>query len=53
MSDGSVALRDGINVLRSDGPKATAHGVHGATAAVMLATAAILSNGLAQPRRQP
>ena len=48
-----IPIGDGIIVLRRNGPKATAYGVHGATAAVMLATAAILSNGLAQPRRQP
>jgi hypothetical protein len=37
-----IPIGDGINVLRSNGPKATAYGVHGATAAAMLATAAIL-----------
>jgi hypothetical protein len=29
-------------VLRSNGPKATVYGVHGATAVVLLATAALL-----------
>ena len=33
---------DAIIVLRSNGPKATAYGVHGATAVVLLATAALL-----------
>jgi hypothetical protein len=37
-----IPIGDGINVLRHDGPKATAYGVHGTTAAAMLATAAIL-----------
>ncbi len=37
-----IAIGDAIIVLRGDGPKATAYGVHGATAAVMLATAALL-----------
>ena len=43
---GELTGRDGlrqITVLRSNGPKATAYGVHGATAAVLLATAALLS----------
>ena len=31
-----------IIVLRSNGPKATVYGVHGATAVVLLATAALL-----------
>jgi hypothetical protein len=44
-----IPIGDGINVLRSNGPKATAYGVHGVTAAVMLATAAILVTGPAQP----
>jgi hypothetical protein len=44
-----IPIGDGINVLRSNGPKATAYGVHGVTAAVMLATAAILVTGSAQP----
>jgi len=46
-----IPIGDGINVLRSNGPKATAYGVHGATAAVMLATAAILCTRPAQPER--
>jgi hypothetical protein len=36
---------DATIVLRHDGPKATAYGVHGATAAAMLATAALLLSG--------
>jgi hypothetical protein len=32
-----------IVMLRHQGPKATAYGVHGATASVLLATAALLS----------
>jgi hypothetical protein len=36
---------DATIVLRRDGPKATAYGVHGATAAAMLATAALLLSG--------
>ena len=38
-------IGDAINVLRNNGPKATAYGVHGATAAVMLGTAALLLSG--------
>ena len=38
-------IGDAINVLRNDGPKATAYGVHGTTAAVMLGTAALLLSG--------
>jgi len=44
-----IPIGDGINVLRSNGPKATAYGVHGATAAAMLAAAAILLARPAQP----
>jgi len=44
-----IPIGDGIIVLRRHGPKATAYGVHGATAAVMLATAAMLLTGPAQP----
>jgi len=40
-----IPVGDGINVLRHNGPKATAYGVHGTTAAVMLATAALLLSG--------
>ncbi len=47
-----IPIGDGINVLRSNGPKATAYGVHGTTAAVMLASAAILLAKPAQPGRQ-
>ena len=47
-----IPIGDGVIVLRHHGPKATAYGVHGATAAAMLATAAILFTGAAQPGRQ-
>jgi hypothetical protein len=40
-----IPVGDGIIVLRHNGPKATAYGVHGATAAVMLTTAAALFTG--------
>ena len=40
-----IPVGDAIIVLRGDGPKATAYGVHGTTAAVMLATAALLLRG--------
>ncbi len=40
-----IPIGDGIIVLRYNGPKATAYGVHGATAAAMLTTAAILFAG--------
>ena len=40
-----IPIGDGTNVLRHNGPKATAYGVHGTTAAVMLATAALLLSG--------
>lgn len=36
---------DATIVLRHDGPKVTAYGVHGATAAAMLGTAALLLSG--------
>ena len=38
----TIPISDAIIVLRHHGPKATAYGVHGATAAVLLATAALL-----------
>jgi hypothetical protein len=38
-------IGDAIIVLRGNGPKATAYGVHGATAAAMLGTAALLRSG--------
>jgi hypothetical protein len=41
----SIAIGDAVNVLRSSGPKATAYGVHGTTAAVMLGAAALLLSG--------
>ena len=40
-----IPIGDSINVLRSNGPKATDYGVHDTTAAVMLATAALLLSG--------
>jgi hypothetical protein len=40
-----IPVGDGINVLRRGGPRSTAYGVHGATAAAMLATATLLFIG--------
>ena len=40
-----IPIGDGIIVLRHNGSKATAYGVHGATAAAMLTTAAVLLTG--------
>jgi hypothetical protein len=40
-----IPIGDAIIVLRGDGAKATAYGVHGTTAAVMLGTAALLLSG--------
>ena len=40
-----IPIGDAIIVLRGNGPKATAYGVHGTTAAVMLGTAALLLSG--------
>jgi len=40
-----IPIGDAINVLRNNGAKATAYGVHGTTAAVMLGTAALLLSG--------
>lgn len=37
-----IPAGDALIVLRSDGPKAAAYGVHGATAVVMLAISALL-----------
>lgn len=37
-----IAVGDMLIVLRSNGPKATAYGVHGATAVVMLAISVVL-----------
>jgi hypothetical protein len=39
---GTIPIGDAIIVLCSNGPKATVCGVHGATAVVLLATAALL-----------
>jgi Domain of unknown function (DUF4267) len=38
----TIPIGDAIIVLRHNGPKATAYGVHGATAIVLLTTAALL-----------
>ena len=38
----TIPIGDAIIVLRSNGPSSTAYGVHGATAVVLLATAALL-----------
>ena len=38
----TIPIGDAIIVLRSNGPKATVCGGHGATAVVLLATAALL-----------
>ena len=40
-----IPIGDAIIVLRGNGPQATAYGVHGTTAAVMLGTAALLLSG--------
>jgi len=42
LATATVPVADGTIVLRSGGPKATAFGVHWATAAVMLTVAALL-----------
>jgi Domain of unknown function (DUF4267) len=42
LSASAIPIGDAIIVLRSNGPKATVYGVHGATAVVLLATAALL-----------
>jgi Domain of unknown function (DUF4267) len=38
----TIPIGDAIIVLRSNGPKATVYGVHGATAVALRATAALL-----------
>ncbi len=38
----TIPIGDAIIVLRGNGPTATVYGVHGATAVVLLATAALL-----------
>jgi Domain of unknown function (DUF4267) len=38
----TIPIGDALIVLRRNGSKATAYGVHGATAAVLLVTAALL-----------
>ena len=38
----TIPIGDAIIVVRSNGPKATVYGVHGATALVLLAAAALL-----------
>jgi hypothetical protein len=40
-----IPVGDALIVLRRKGPRATAYGVHGATAAVMLATSVLLFAG--------
>ena len=40
-----IPIGDAVIVLRGNGPKATAYGVHGTTATVMLGTAALLLSG--------
>ena len=40
-----IPIGDAIIVLRGNGPKATAYGVHGSTAVLMLGTAAVLLSG--------
>ncbi|MGW3683209.1 DUF4267 domain-containing protein [Streptomyces prasinus] len=40
-----IPVGDALIVLRSDGPKAAAYGIHGATAAVMLVIGALLLIG--------
>jgi Domain of unknown function (DUF4267) len=40
-----IPIGDATIVLRGNGPKATAYGVHATTAAVMLATATLLLSG--------
>jgi hypothetical protein len=40
-----IPIGDGIIVLRNNGSKATAYGIHGGTAAAMLTTAALLVTG--------
>jgi len=40
-----IPIGDATNVLRRNGSKVTAYGVHGTTAAIMLATAALLLGG--------
>ena len=46
MAAASIApIGDATIVLRRNGPKATAYGVHGTTAAVMLGMAAVLLSG--------
>ena len=42
----TIPIGDAIIVLRSNGPKATVYGVQGATAVVLLGTAALLFTGL-------
>ena len=42
MAASTIPIGDAIIVLRSNGPKATVYGVHGATAVLLLATAALL-----------
>jgi len=43
LAGSTISVGDAIIVPRSNGPKATVYGVHGATAVVLLAAAALLS----------
>ncbi|MER5627861.1 DUF4267 domain-containing protein [Streptosporangium sp. NPDC002544] len=42
LAAGFIPIGDALIVLRSNGPKAAAYGIHGATAVVMLAIGALL-----------
>ncbi|WP_067138359.1 DUF4267 domain-containing protein [Microtetraspora malaysiensis] len=42
LAAGLIPVGDAVIVLRSNGPKAAAYGIHGATAVVMLAIGALL-----------
>ena len=48
LAGSTIPIGDAIIVLRSNGPKATACRVHGATAVVLLAAAALLFTRLAR-----
>ncbi|MGW5685550.1 DUF4267 domain-containing protein [Nonomuraea sp. NPDC003754] len=42
LAAGAIPVGDAVIVLRSNGPKTAAYGIHGATAVVMLAISALL-----------
>ncbi|MEV0196747.1 DUF4267 domain-containing protein [Nonomuraea sp. NPDC050691] len=42
LAAGAIPVGDAVIVLRSNGPKAAAYGIHGATAAVMLVVSVLL-----------